>query len=328
MKALNLAVTGATHILCETLLEILHERKFPLTKIEVYDKDEYEGDPVTFAKKSLSIKPQSVFKPDAFDLVFNFNPGFVQHYRQQIRATRYVIDLSQQDTLAACQYIVPEVNPQGLDEGNIFTSPDSAAIAVSLILHRLQLDLSQVHVHVMQPVSTFGRAGVDETAKQTASLLNARPVEKQVFDQQIAFNVLPTAAHEGEPSDAEKNIALAVKQLYPGDYHLNVNVVTVPVFFGTSINITLQSYDATGLHYVYDALADTDLFEIIECNQEQALPSVVGDANGTDKIYISRMRVSGVEQNMINMWCVLDNGRKGSTLNGVQMAEILVKSYL
>ena len=328
----NVALIGGKHLMAETLLEILHERKFPLAKIEVFDEVEHEGDLIEFDKKSLSFKALSDFNADAFDIIFNFQTDFLARYQNLIRQTTYVIDLSEPDTPEAFEtpgnYVVPEANADQLDAGNVFTCPNSAAIAASLILKKLELDISQVHLHVMQPVSAFGKAGVDEIAEQTTHLLSARPFENKVFNSQVAFNVLPTEAHEGEASTQETAIYKAVKQIIPGEYGLNVSVVTVPVFFGTSMTITIQSYDEVALHYVYDALADVDIFAVIEADNQEGLPSAVGDANGTDKIYISRLRISGIDQNMINMWCVIDNGRKGSTLNGVQMAEILVKSYL
>ncbi len=325
----NVAIVGGTHILCEPLLEILQERSFPLAKLDVFDEAEHEGDFVPFNKKSISIKSLSDMNVTAYNIIFNFNEDFIGLQQANIPQSTYVIDFSavKDNGNNTPVFVVPEVNPQQLDAGNVFQVPNAAAIATSLILNKLALDISQVHLHVMQPVSVYGKAGIDELAKQTTNLLNAKPIEPNIFKQQIAFNVLVTDTFEGEASHEEAGIINALKQVYPGEYLLNVNVVTVPVFHGVSLNLTLQTYDDIAIVAVYDALANDDTFEIIEYDSEEPAPSVVADANGTDKIYISRIRVGNTDQNMINLWCVLDNGRKGA-LKGVQMGEILVKSYL
>ena len=47
---------------------------------------------------------------------------------------------------------------------------------------------------MLQPINLFlaqGASGVDELAKQTAQLLNGKPVEAEAFARQIAFNCIP-----------------------------------------------------------------------------------------------------------------------------------------
>ncbi len=328
----NVAIIGGTNPLCETLLDILHERKFPAAKIDVFDDVEHEGDEVPFGRRTVSLKSLADLNVAEFNIIFNFRQDFYAQIQANLPATTYLIDFSSLHEAGADAnregFIVPEVNPQQLDAGNIVHTPHAAAIAASMIINKLGIDLAQVHLHVMQPVSIYGKAAMDELANQTTQLLNARPLETNFFKQQIAFNVLTTDGYEGEASREENNIAAALKQIYPGEYTLNVSVVTVSAFYGVSMNMTIQAYEPIAIASVYDALANNDTFEVAEHDSKETQPSAIADANGTDKIYISRIRLNNVDQNVINMWCVLDNGRKGSTLNGVQTAEILVKSYL
>jgi len=54
----------------------------------------------------------------------------------------------------------------------------------------------------------------------------------------------------------------------------------------------------------------------------------VTEAAGNDAIYVGRLRADMSLECGISLWSVMDNSRKGTALNGVQIAEILVKDYL
>lgn len=66
------------------------------------------------------------------------------------------------------------------------------------------LDIQRVSVTASLAMSSQGREAVSELARQTAELLNMRPLEPKFFDRQVAFNVL---AQVGTP-DAQGHTAL------------------------------------------------------------------------------------------------------------------------
>jgi aspartate-semialdehyde dehydrogenase len=57
-------------------------------------------------------------------------------------------------------------------------------------------------------------------------------------------------------------------------------------------------------------------------------PTPVGDAAGTDEVYVGRIREDISHPRGLDLWIVSDNIRKGAALNAVQIAEILAKTYL
>ncbi|MGH6829670.1 MAG: Asd/ArgC dimerization domain-containing protein, partial [Methylocella sp.] len=57
-------------------------------------------------------------------------------------------------------------------------------------------------------------------------------------------------------------------------------------------------------------------------------PTAVTDAAGRDAVYVGRIREDISHPRGLNMWVVSDNLRKGAALNSIQIAEMLVKSYL
>jgi aspartate-semialdehyde dehydrogenase len=54
----------------------------------------------------------------------------------------------------------------------------------------------------------------------------------------------------------------------------------------------------------------------------------VSHAAGKDPVFVGRIREDISHPRGLNLWCVSDNIRKGAALNAVQVAELLVKTYL
>jgi aspartate-semialdehyde dehydrogenase len=54
----------------------------------------------------------------------------------------------------------------------------------------------------------------------------------------------------------------------------------------------------------------------------------VTEASGQDPVFVGRIREDISHPRGLDLWVVADNVRKGAALNSVQIAELLVKSYL
>ena len=49
-------------------------------------------------------------------------------------------------------------------------------------------------------------------------------------------------------------------------------------------------------------------------------------AQGTDPVYVGRIRKDLANENGITFWCVADQIRKGAALNAVQILELLIEN--
>jgi aspartate-semialdehyde dehydrogenase len=68
--------------------------------------------------------------------------------------------------------------------------------------------------------------------------------------------------------------------------------------------------------------------EVVDRREAGGYPTPVGEAAGRDPVYVGRIREDISHPRGLNLWIVADNIRKGAALNAVQVAELLVKSYL
>lgn len=174
-------------------------------------------------------------------------------------------------------------------------------------------------------VSAQGREAVNELARQTAELLNARPLEPRFFDRQVAFNLLAQVGgvNEHGHTGLEQRLVGELRALLGlPELKISVTCIQVPVFFGDSFSVAVQSGEPVDLDSVNQALEAADSIELVERDD---YPTPVGDAVGQDVVYVGRVRQGIDEQQQLNLWLTTDNLRKGAALNAVQVAQLLIK---
>ncbi|WP_416426029.1 aspartate-semialdehyde dehydrogenase [Pseudomonas sp. App30] len=331
-QTFDIAIIGATGTVGETLVQVLEERDFPVGNLHLLASIESAGASVPFRGKNVRVREVEQFDFKQVRVAF-FAAGAAVTRSFAAKATAAgctVIDLSGE---LAAPHVVPEANGQVLATLQApvqVGSPSSSAVALALILAPLreQLALVRVNVTVAMAVSALGREAVSELARQTAELLNARPLEPRFFDRQVAFNLLPQV---GKP-DAQGHVVLErrlvseLRELLQLPLlKISVTCVQAPVFFGDSLTVSLQTEAAVDLAAVNAALDGAEGVELVE---EGDYPTPVGDAVGQDVVYVGRVRTGIDDPCELNLWATLDNVRKGAALNAVQLAELLIKDLL
>lgn len=329
-QPLDIAVVGATGSVGETLVQILEELEFPVATLHLLASMESAGSSVMFAGKKVRVR-----EVDSFDFAqaklafFAAGAAVSRSFAQKAReAGCSVIDLSGglDDALA----LVPEANGEVVDSlalPALLASPSSAAVALAVALAPLKglLDIERVQVMACLAVSSQGREAVNELARQTAELLNARPLEPRFFDRQVAFNLLAQVGTTDEQGHAalERRLVSELRVLLGlPELKISVSCVQVPVFFGDSFSVTVQSRKSVDLQLVNQAL---DAAASVERVENDDYPTPVGDAVGQDVVYVGRVRHGVDEDQQLNLWLTTDNVRKGAALNAVQLAQLLIK---
>ena len=300
-RTFDLAVIGATGSVGETLVQLLEEREFPVANLHLVASGESAGRSLSYKGKNLRVRDLETFDFASVRLVFFAAGRKVTHkYAAQAAAAGCaVIDLASGLPAAQAPRVIPEVNP--------------------VVLASLTACLA---------VSSRGREGVSELARQTAELLNGRAFEPQLFDRQMAFNLLAQVEQTDSAGHAalERQIAGELKELLAlPDLQVAVTCIQVPVFFGDSLNVSVQTESAIDLTQVYAALDAAPALELVQMDD---YPTAVGDAVGQDVVYVGRVRAGLADPAELNLWIASDNVRKGAALNAVQLAELLIKHYL
>ncbi|MDY7561295.1 aspartate-semialdehyde dehydrogenase [Pseudomonas sp. CCC3.2] len=334
-QSLDIAVIGATGTVGETLVQILEERDFPVANLHLLASVESAGHSVPYRGKNVRVREVDEFDFSKVQLVFfAAGPAITRSYA--VRATAAgctVIDLSGGLPVEQAPNVVPEINAVLLDALKkpyqvSSPSPSATALAVALAPLRDLLDVVRINVTACLAVSSQGREGVAELARQTAELLNVRPMEPRFFDRQMAFNLL---AQVGTPdaqghSPLEKRLVAELRELLAlPSLKISASCIQAPVFFGDSFSVSLQASGPVDLAAVNAALRVAPGIELVEAGD---YPTAVGDAVGQDVVYIGRVRLGIDDPSELNLWITSDNVRKGAALNAVQVAELLIKDHV
>lgn len=334
-QTFEIAVIGATGTVGETLVQILEELDFPVGTLHLLAGSNSAGASVPFRGKNVRVKEVDEFDFKKVQLAF-FAAGPAVTLSFAPRATTAgcaVIDLSGALPADQAPQVVPEANAHVLSRLKKpfqLSSPSPSATNLAVVLAPLRglLDIQRVSVTANLAMSALGREAVSELARQTAELLNVRPMEPQFFDRQVAFNLLAQVG----TSDAQGHTALEKRLVHELRavletplLKISATCVQAPVFFGDSLTVSLQlgaPVDLAAVNRVLDAAPGIELVE------EGDYPTAVGDAVGQDVVYVGRVRAGVDDPAELNLWLTSDNVRKGAALNAVQLAQLLIKGLV
>jgi len=230
--------------------------------------------------------------------------------------------------------VVPEVNPKaiaGYAKRNIIANPNCSTIQMVVALKPLHdlVPIRRIVVSTYQSVSGAGKEAMDELFTQSRALFVNDEIKKEVFDKQIAFNVVPHIdifMGDGDTKE-EWKMAVETQKILDPKIKVTATCVRVPVFICHAEAVNIEFERPISPKEARAALLKAKGVTVIDRPQEAAFVTPV-ECAGEDNVYVSRIRKDPTVENGLNMWVVADNLRKGAALNAVQIAEILAKDYL
>jgi aspartate-semialdehyde dehydrogenase len=167
--------------------------------------------------------------------------------------------------------------------------------------------------------------------RQTACLLNGRPLELKGDAKQIAFNAIPQidVFQDNRYTKEEMKMVWETRKIF-GDENILVNptAVRIPVFYGHSEAVHIETKEKITAEKVCDLLRNAPGVTLVDGVKTGEYPTAVTESSGNDPVYVGRVREDISHPRGINLWVVSDNIRKGAALNSVQIAEILAKNHL
>ena len=333
MKQFKVAVVGATGAVGETMLALLAERKFPVSKLVALASERSAGGEVAFGNNEVIVHDLATFDPAGIDIaLFSAGSEVSKQYAPKFAAAgAVVIDNSsafrRDDDVPL---VVAEVNPEALRNRprGIIANPNCSTMQMLVALgpiHRA-VGIERINVATYQSVSGTGRRALEELGRQTAGLLNFHSVEPEVYPVQIAFNVIPHGGDfldNGYTSEEMKLVWETRKILGDESIGVNATVVRVPVFYGHSEAVAIETRDKLTAADARELLRKAPGIELVDEPVAGGYPTPVTHASGTDPVYVGRIREDLSHPRWLNLWIVADNIRKGAALNAIQIAELI-----
>jgi aspartate-semialdehyde dehydrogenase len=335
----NVAIAGATGMVGETLLAILKQRAFPVGELVPLASERSAGGTVSFGDRELLVRNLADYDFNGIDIAFFSAGGSVsrEHAPRAAAAGAVVIDNTSefryQDDIPL---VVSEVNPHAIAQytnRGIIANPNCSTMQMLVALapiHRA-VGIERINVATYQSVSGAGRSGSEELGRQTASLLNFQDVETTKFQAQIAFNLIPQIddfQENGYTKEEMKMVWETRKILEDATIQVNPTAVRVPVFYGHSEAVHIETRDKLTAQAARELLEKAPGVVVVDERKPGGYPTPVSHAAGKDEVFVGRIREDISHPRGLDLWIVSDNIRKGAALNAVQVAELLVNSYL
>ena len=330
---MKLAVVGATGAVGQTTLKILDERKFPVRELRAFASERSVGKSVTFKGEKIRVEQVG---PEAFrgvDVAF-FSAGSAQsreYAPQAVKAGAVVVDKSSAFRMdPTVPLVVPEINGHRVrGHRGIVACPNCTTIVTVMPLKPLHDAgrLRRVIATSFQAVSGAGVNGVEELRSQTLAWARGEAITPTHFPYQIAFNLIPHIDSFGEHGYTGEELKLVNevrKILELPDLALSPTTVRVPVFTAHSIAINAETEVKVSARRAREAFAGFPGLRLWDEPAENRYPMPV-TVEGQDDCFVGRVREDLSLANGLNFWVVGDQLRKGAALNGIQIAELLIR---
>lgn len=251
-KVLRGAVVGASSLLGKELAEELKSVSGVSWNVSLFDGEEAGGQMTAAGDEPLVIQPLSQDGFAGMDVVFFAGTGEIaaQYWDAAKASGAAIVDLTGGLEVEAGVKVESawRADRSDLDvvSSTVVSAHPVAAILVLLAERLRHLGLKSMAATVLLPASESGQAGVAELQQQTVGLLTFKPLVKEVYEGQVAFNLATSFGEEAKasPEKMRERIVRHIQRLQSGksqaagpEVPVAVQVVQAPVFHGYAVSV-------------------------------------------------------------------------------------------
>jgi len=306
---IRVAIVGGATLKGREMADLLKDRKFArdvrlLDDEESLGQLEAVGDEVTFVQQVAR---------DQFDKVdvafFAADEKYTRINWQMARdAGCAIVDMSygletEPGALVVAPWVERELGlPARLElqpAPLVVAHPAATVLALLLARARKSGAIRHAVATVIEPASERGRKGMDELHEQTINLLSFKELPKQVFDQQVAFNLL---ARFGQASNTvleaiQDRIARHLARITGGQIDppslillqgpsFHSYVFALHVQLDTAVDVNSFAKGLVGEHVEVTVAADDSPTNVSAAGQDDILVAVRPDAQSPNGVWI------------------------------------------
>lgn len=338
-KQYDVAVVGATGAVGQEMLRTLRQRRFPVGKVYALASARSAGEEVDFGADELVVENLADFDFSRVQIGL-FSPGAsvsAEYAPKAAAAGCVVIDNTSQFRYDPdVPLIVPEVNKHaiaGYTKRGIIANPNCSTIQMLVALKPIldAVGIERINVATYQSVSGTGKEAIEELADTSARALSGQDFESKVYPKQIAFNCLPHIDdfQDNGYTKEEMKMVWETHKIFEDEAILvNATAVRVPVFYGHSEALHIETRDKLGAEQARALLAGAPGIKVLDEPVDGGYPTAVTEGAHHDEVFVGRIREDISHPRGLDLWVVSDNIRKGAALNSVQIAESLIADYL
>ena len=328
---MKIALVGATGMVGNVMLEVLAERKLPITELLLVASERSVGKEIPFKGKTLKViglekavaaKPAIALFSAGGDTSLEWAPKFAALGTVVIdNSSAWRMDLSK-------KLIVPEINGNELtSEDKIIANPNCSTIQMVMALAPLHkvYKIKRLIISTYQSITGTGVKAVEqlnnEAQGKKGMMAYPYPIHKNAIPHCDIFL-------ENDYTKEEMKLVHETHKILGDDtMGITATAIRIPVAGGHSEAVNIEFGNPFEISDIRKLLHNTPGVVVQDNPETNTYPMPIY-AEGKDDVFIGRIRRDTSHPNAVNLWIVADNLRKGAATNTVQIAEYLIANVL
>lgn len=331
-KQYNVAIVGATGAVGNEFLKVLEQQEFPVKNIKLLASRRSDGIEIEFRNIKYKVEVLGNNSFDGIDVaLFSAGSSVSNEFAPiAVNAGAVVIDNSSAFRMDEnVPLVVPEVNiREAKNHSGIISNPNCSTIQLVVALKPIYelSPIKRIIVTTFQSVSGTGKRAINELITQTRDVLDKRPVIKEVYPHQIAFNIIPQIDkfEDNHYTLEEMKMVRETQKIFDdSEIQITATTVRVPVIRGHCESVYVETENMLDIGQIRNSLANAEGIDVLDDVEKNIYPTPI-DMEGKNNCSVGRIRKDLFNPNGINLWIVADNLLKGAALNAVQVARYVL----
>jgi aspartate-semialdehyde dehydrogenase len=331
-KKPHVAIVGATGAVGVEMIKTLEKRNFPTGKLTLLASAKSAGKKMKCCAQDVTIQELTKDSFAGVDIALFSAGGSISKEFAPIAAKAgcVVIDNSSAFRMDdSVPLVVPEINGADVKRHKGIIANPNCTTAITLMalypLHQ-EFGVKRIFASSYQAVSGTGAKAIQELERQVEQIVSGKPVTKEVYPHQIAFNVLPhvdSFLESGYTKEEMKMQNEGRKIMHHPSFLASVTCVRVPVYRAHSVAVSAEFEKPISVEAARKVLSKAPGLDVVDApeKKEYPLPLYVADKYNCQ---VGRIRLDCAMENGLCFWVAGDQLLKGAALNAVQIAEVLM----
>src|SRR5665213_466696 len=245
----HVAVVGATGAVGIEMIKTLEKRNFPASKLTLLASARSTGKKLKFRGAEIEVKELAHDSFNGIDIALFSAGGSISKEFAPIAAKAgcVVVDNSsafRQDD--GVPLVIPEINAADVKwHKGIIANPNCTTAITLMALYPLHqaFGVKRIFASGYQAVSGAGAKAIEELKRQVGQIVSGKPVTKEVYPHQIAFNVLPQVdvfLPDGYTKEEAKMENEGRKIMHHPGFRASVTCVRVPVYRAHAVAVSAE----------------------------------------------------------------------------------------
>src|SRR5580658_2055415 len=306
----HIAVVGATGAVGIEMIKTLEKRNFPVGRLTLLASARSAGKKLKFRGEDIAVTELTRDSFTGIDIaLFSAGGSISKEYAPvAAKAGCVVIDNSSAFRMdESVPLVVPEINASDVKwHQGIIANPNCTTAITLMALYPLHqaFGVKRVFASSYQAVSGTGAKAIEELERQVGQVVAGRPVTKEVYPHQIAFNVLPhvdSFLPTGYTKEEMKMQNEGRKIMHHPSFHASVTCVRVPVYRSHSVAVSAEFEKPVAVERAREVLRKAPGLQVIDdpANQKYPMPLFTSEAYNCQ---VGRIRMDCAMENGLAFW--------------------------